>query len=207
MRQSDFVAKVAEFEGFSATPYKCPSGKWTIGFGRTLGVSADTPTTTKEVEYSWLMRELDTLINYIRIKYHDKFNTNELQALASFTFNCGVGNLDKLTDKGNRTNDQIASAIILYNKSNGRVLEGLVKRRLWEQSLFMASDTYCISSKIGFKVAGEWLFYTGQTILNYDFVDVGKVDAAVMKDANGTERCIPETDIVNGLYPMQFFGA
>lgn len=207
MKQSDFVAKVAEFEGFSATPYKCPSGKWTIGFGRTKGVTQSNPSTTIKVEYVWLENELQGLVDYINLKYPNRFNTNEVQALSSFTFNCGVGNLDKLLDGGKRTNEQIASHIILYNKSNGRVLEGLVKRRMWEQSLFTANDIYCISSKIGFKVDEEWLFYTGKTILQFDCGKYGKHDCTVLIDSNGEERYIMEEDIICGLYPMQFFGA
>lgn len=207
MKQSDFVAKVADFEGFSAVPYKCPSGKWTIGFGRTKGVTQLTPSTTREIEYVWLENELEGLQHYITQHYFDKFNSNETQALASFAFNCGIGNLDKLLDEGKRSNEQIASRIILYNKSNGRVLEGLTKRRLWEQSLFMANDTYRISSKIGFKVDTEWLFYTGKSILQFDFGERGKHDCTVLIDSEGEERYVMEEDIIYGVYPMQFFGA
>ena len=62
---------------------------------------------------------------------------NEFDALASFAFNCGIGNLKKLIKYGQRTKSQIADAILLYNKANGRVLRGLVRRRNAERELFV----------------------------------------------------------------------
>ena len=32
-----------EWEGFSPTPYLCPAGYWTIGYGHTEGVSRNSP--------------------------------------------------------------------------------------------------------------------------------------------------------------------
>jgi lysozyme len=42
------VELVKQFEGFRATPYRCPAGVPTIGYGHTEGVSlADPPITRK----------------------------------------------------------------------------------------------------------------------------------------------------------------
>ena len=61
-------------------------------------------------------------------------NQNQFDALVSFAFNLGVGNLRKLC-KG-RTAAQIAQAMTQYCKANGKVLAGLRRRRAAEQALF-----------------------------------------------------------------------
>ena len=60
----------------------------------------------------------------------------QFDSLVSFAFNCGVGNLQKLV-KG-RDYQQIADAMLLYNKGSGKVLPGLVRRRQWEHDLFLS---------------------------------------------------------------------
>lgn len=62
-------------------------------------------------------------------------NGNQRDALISFTYNCGPGNLKKLC--AGRTADQIAAKIPAYNKAGGKVLNGLTRRRKAEQILFL----------------------------------------------------------------------
>jgi LysM repeat protein len=56
-------------------------------------------------------------------------------ALSSFCYNCGKGNLLKLV-KG-RNISEVAEHITAYNKSSGKVLQGLVRRRQAEKDLFL----------------------------------------------------------------------
>ena len=63
-----------------------------------------------------------------------QLNANQRDALISFTFNCGAGCLKTLC-KG-RTLPQICTAMALYNKSGGKPLAGLTRRRKAEQELF-----------------------------------------------------------------------
>ena len=74
-------------------------------------------------------------MNYDSI-YH--FNQNQFDALVSFTYNCGVGNLKNLTQSGKRTLAQISTKLLLYNKAGGVVLRGLQRRRAAEKELFNA---------------------------------------------------------------------
>jgi peptidoglycan hydrolase-like protein with peptidoglycan-binding domain len=67
----------------------------------------------------------------------EQINQNQFDALVSFAFNLGAGNLRKLC-KG-RTAAQIARTMPNYNKANGRVLAGLKRRRAAEQALFNKS--------------------------------------------------------------------
>lgn len=59
----------------------------------------------------------------------------QYDALVSFTYNCGQGNLQSLIK--DRTLPEIAEAMLLYNKSNGKTLSGLVRRREAERKLFL----------------------------------------------------------------------
>lgn len=62
-------------------------------------------------------------------------NQCQFDALVSFTYNCGVGNLKKLI-RG-RSLTQIADAMLSFNKGSGKVLPGLTRRRKEERALFL----------------------------------------------------------------------
>lgn len=128
---------IKQFEGLRLTAYRCPAGKWTIGYGHTKGVKKGMYI-SKAVATHFLIEDVQrvepTINSYDGI-YH--WTQNEFDALASFAFNCGIGNLKKLLKYGQRTKSQIADAILLYNKANGRVLRGLVRRRKAERELFV----------------------------------------------------------------------
>lgn len=128
---------IKQFEGLRLTAYRCPAGKWTIGYGHTKGVKKGMYI-SEAVATHFLIQDVQrvepTINSYDGI-YH--WTQNEFDALASFAFNCGIGNLKKLLKYGQRTKSQIADAILLYNKANGRVLRGLVRRRKAERELFL----------------------------------------------------------------------
>jgi GH24 family phage-related lysozyme (muramidase) len=128
---------IKQFEGLRLTAYRCPAGKWTIGYGHTKGVKKGMYI-SEEVATHFLIEDVqrvEPVINSYDDIYH--WTQNEFDALASFAFNCGIGNLKKLLKYGQRTKSQIADAILLYNKANGRVLRGLIRRRKAERELFV----------------------------------------------------------------------
>ena len=139
------VSLIKQFEGCRLKAYKCPAGVWTIGYGHTAGVKAG-DIITQEIAESYLRNDLVTyekaVMNYDGI-YH--FNQNQFDALVSFTYNCGAGNLKNLTQSGKRTIAQISEKILLYNKAGGVTLFGLQRRRAAEKVLF---DTPIKSDKI-----------------------------------------------------------
>ena len=138
MNYDNFVEKVKEFEGFRARAYLCPSGVITIGFGRTENVKLG-DITNKASEETWLRLRLakDEKEVSIYMKEHGySIVEYQLQALTSFTYNCGLGNFYKLTDNGKRSIVEISKKIPEYNKGGGKVLAGLVRRRAWEKDLF-----------------------------------------------------------------------
>lgn len=130
------VSLIKSFEGCRLKAYKCPAGVWSIGYGHTAGVK-EGDTITQEHADEYLRNDLakyeKAVLNYDCI-YH--FNQNQFDALVSFTYNCGVGNLKNLTQSGKRTLAQISAKLLLYNKAGGVVLRGLQRRRAAEKELF-----------------------------------------------------------------------
>ena len=130
------VSLIKSFEGCRLKAYKCPAGVWTIGYGHTAGVK-EGDTITQEQADEYLRNDLakyEKAVMYYDGIYH--FNQNQFDALVSFTYNCGVGNLKNLTQSGKRTLAQISVKLLLYNKAGGVVLRGLQRRRMAEKELF-----------------------------------------------------------------------
>lgn len=129
------IALIKRFEGYHLRAYRCPAGIWTIGYGHTANV---TPTQVISAEKADeflrqdLMKHEKNVMKYNNI-YH--WNQNEFDAMVSFSFN--LGSIDKLTTRGTRTKAELPEKMLLYNKANGRVLNGLVSRRQAERELFL----------------------------------------------------------------------
>lgn len=138
MKTSDNgVALVKSFEGLRLTAYKDAIGVWTIGYGHTAGVHAG-QTITEDHAVTLLRADLAVSEKAVSSYYNIyKWNQNEFDALVSFTFNLGAGNLKKLLNNGTRSRAVISSKILEYRKAGGRVLAGLVERRKKEQALFL----------------------------------------------------------------------
>lgn len=143
MTINDLILKIKLFEGFSTKVYIDAGGTPTIGYGRT-DIKSMNETTTKEKEDLWLYKKVNNIYEQVKIKmvdtWHYNVNENQLFALTDFTYNLGIKNLNNLTDNGQRTISTISEKILLYNKCNGKVLNGLIKRRKWEHDL-LTSDT------------------------------------------------------------------
>ena len=124
---------IKKFEGCRLQAYKCPSGVWTIGYGHTARVNQGMKITQDEAE-SWLRNDLKLYESHVNNNVEILLNQNQFDALVSFCYNCGIANLKTLVK--NRTAKQISEKILLYNKSNGKILNGLAKRRQAEKELF-----------------------------------------------------------------------
>ena len=186
MNFKDFVKKVKEFEGFCKVAYYCPAGILTIGYGRTENVKPNEVTTIAR-ETHWLENRLKTDMEYVKAKMK-KYNLsdNEIYALTDFVFNLGRKRLDTLTANYTRTKNEIKEAILLYNKANGKVLQGLVKRREWEHSLFSEER----QGKLLISLNGKKYEYIGK-----HKTDNGN-DFALLKDINvSRETWISEKEI------------
>lgn len=147
MRISDNgIELIKSFEGFSPKACKCVESEkyYTIGYGHYGKDVAENDTITKSAATELLKKDVEFAERKVN-KYNNiyNFNQNQFDALVSFCYN--IGNIDGLTKNGNRTISQISTAFNYYNKSGGKVLRGLQKRRKKEKDLFDSSlecDTY-----------------------------------------------------------------
>ena len=135
MKASDLlIQKLKDFEGVRLTSYKDSAGIWTIGVGHTRGVRQNQTITMAQCE-SLLKGDLlpcENFVNSIReVNTQGKFD-----ALVDFAFNLGIGALKDSTLLKRIRNKE--SEVLIKNEfmkwvhANGRVENGLVKRRNWE---------------------------------------------------------------------------
>ena len=125
------------YEGLRLEAYRCAAGVWTIGYGHTAGVKQG-QTITEEQAEEYLRQDCRKFEQYVNnavyVPITAQLNQNQFDALVSFAFNLGAGNLKKLC-KG-RNAAQIAVAMPQYCKAAGKTLTGLVRRREAEVALF-----------------------------------------------------------------------
>lgn len=129
---------IKEFEGYKLKPYKLPGEQYyTVGYGHYgSDVNPNKKYTKKEVDALLISDLAKFEIGVLRYDKLYHFNVNEVDALVSFAYN--VGSIDGLMAKGSRTRAEIAYFMRKYVKgSDGKVLEGLVKRREKERALFL----------------------------------------------------------------------
>ena len=137
----DCVDLVKFFEGFEGKAYLCPANVWTIGYGRTKNVQEGDRITKVQAERD-LLEELEEFAEQVLNSVKVELTQNELDALTSWTYNLGVGNLNSSTllkklNTGDK--DSVPSEMLRWNKAAGKVLAGLTRRReaeakLWEKA-------------------------------------------------------------------------
>lgn len=134
------LALIKQFEGCRLTAYKPVKTEkfWTIGWGHYGPDVKEGQTITQEEADELLVsdcqRFADAVDNPGNVPLTGQLNANQRDALISFAYNCGAGCLKSLC-KG-RTLPEIREAMALYNKSGGKVLAVLQRRRAAEQALF-----------------------------------------------------------------------
>ena len=155
------------YEGFRNKPYLCPAHIWTIGYGHVLYQEQirlpvvrvpdkHTPMIRKEMPLKpedsrvWSKEEINELFRVdvanfergvLRLVPGVVSRQGSFDALVSFAFNAGLGNLQRSTIrmKANRGDwEGAAEAFMAWTKGGGKVLPGLVKRREAEIALFLA---------------------------------------------------------------------
>ena len=132
------VELIKYFEGFEDTAYLCPANVWTIGYGRTRNVKEGDRITEAQAERD-LLEELEEFKHQVLHSVKVELTQNELDALTSWTYNLGVGNLNSSTllkklNAGSK--DEVPAEMLRWNKAGGKVLAGLTKRREAEAELW-----------------------------------------------------------------------
>lgn len=141
------LSVIKKWEGFRSKPYLCPAGVATIGYGSTVypdgrAVSLRDPSITEaqavEILAATLVKYEDAVRRYTA-NAKKPISQNQFDALVSFAYNVGIGNLQKssllrLVNAGN-----FAGAGREFGKwvfAKGKKLQGLVDRRADESYLF-----------------------------------------------------------------------
>lgn len=123
-----------KFEGLRLVAYWDVNG-YSIGYGHHgADVTKDMKITQKEAE-DFLKKDIAKFEKAVSALKYD-FNQNQFDALVDFAYNCGAGNLKKLTADNTRSIREISGKIPAYCKANGVALPGLVNRRNAEKKLF-----------------------------------------------------------------------
>lgn len=130
------IDMIKRYEGLRLVAYKCSANKWTIGYGHTAGV-VEGDICTEEQADIWLQQDIAKAERSVTAleRWGYAFSQSQFDALVSFTFNCGAGNLAKLAGGGKRTLLDMSEKILQYNRAGGRVVNGLIKRRKEESDM------------------------------------------------------------------------
>jgi lysozyme len=146
---------IASWEGFSSTWEDVGDGYWTIGIGTatsgTLGkqlYDSGIKSCTREQAYKWLEQECSSCYEAIKSILDESnivLSVNAIDALISMAYNIGQVGLINSTLFKNILNGVTDESIIrqgfeAYSYCNGKVWEGLKKRRDSEANLYLYAD-------------------------------------------------------------------
>ena len=133
---------IRRFEGCKLKPYLCPAGYWTVGYGHVIGNGK-----TKPEKQLYTQEEVNELLRTDLVRFEQgvlrycpvHLTQFEFDSLVSFSFNLGLGVLQRSTLRRKilRQDKQAAARNILkYNRAGGQVLKGLTRRREAEYRMF-----------------------------------------------------------------------
>jgi GH24 family phage-related lysozyme (muramidase) len=153
--EPDWVAPsltiIKEFEGLRLEAYKCSAGEWTIGYGTTRypgkdgGAVRKGDVITAEQAEAYLRDDVLGLHGpgiFHLMPPARNWPGHRIAALVSWAFNCGLGavetsTLRKRINAGEDPLNVIPEELPRWNKADGKVLEGLTRRRNAEVALFV----------------------------------------------------------------------
>jgi len=129
---------IKSFEGLRLSAYRCPADIPTIGYGTTSGVKMG-DTITKERAEEMLREDVKRFEDQVLRLVKVPLTQGQFDALTSFVYNLGPGNLSnstllRLLNAGDYKG--AAAQFDRWNKAGGKVLAGLARRRAAERALF-----------------------------------------------------------------------
>lgn len=130
---------IKQFEGLRLDAYQDSVGVWTIGYGHTQGVKAGDKITQEQAD-KLLMEDLAIFQRAVNKAVYIPLRQGQFDALVSFAFNLGVGNLLSSTLLRLLNSGQDPSAEFgKWVNAGGKKLAGLVRRREAERLLFVSA--------------------------------------------------------------------
>jgi lysozyme len=156
----ELIKMLKHHEGVRYKPYQCPAKLWTIGVGHVMyPEQAKIPSTPEGMaarkayplkpqdNRRWSEEEVDSILAKDVVRFERgvarylpiRLSQNEFDALVSFSFNLGLGVLQRSTlRQALLRGDKVMAmqSLLKYNKAGGKVLKGLDIRRKDEAALF-----------------------------------------------------------------------
>lgn len=159
MKVSDkCISMIRHHEGVRFRAYRCPAKLWTIGVGHVLYPNqgrlpldqrqdfqlqeSDNRTFSAEEVDGILRSDLARFERGVAIQCPVSLTQGQFDALVSFSFNCGLGTLQRSTLRQKLLRgetEDAAQELLKYTIGGGRVLPGLVKRRQDERAVFLGT--------------------------------------------------------------------
>jgi lysozyme len=150
---SDCINLIKAMEGLRLEAYPDPATggePWTIGYGSVAypdgkPVKLGHVITMQRAEdlLKWEVEKKAMAIGPLLL--NTKINQSQFDALCSFCYNVGFGNLKSSTllkkVRNNPDDPSIKDEFLKWNKANNKVMEGLTRRRMRECSLYFKSST------------------------------------------------------------------
>lgn len=153
------IEMIKHHEGVRTKPYRCPALLWTVGVGHVIDPNhirvkfEDRKNIALPDDWNRVlsMAEVDRILaedlaNFERGVLRlcpTGLTQGRFDALVSFSFNVGLGNLQRSTIrmKHNRGDfEEAAEAFMQWTKAGGKELPGLVKRRKDEKALYSTAS-------------------------------------------------------------------
>jgi lysozyme len=142
----DCIKMIKHHEGVRLKPYKDPIGLWTVGVGHLIG---DGKTLPIEWFRTFTMDEVDELLKKDLMRFErgvlrlcpNNLTQSRFDALVSFAFNVGLGNLQASTLRQKHNRGDIVGAakeFLRWNKAGGKIFRGLTIRRQDESNLYLS---------------------------------------------------------------------
>ena len=152
------IKMIKHHEGVRVKPYRCPALLWTVGVGHVIDPNhAKVPFEERRnlpIPAGWDrvlgMDEVDAILasdlgrferGVARLCPAAVSSQGIFDSLVSFSFNVGLGNLQRssIRMKTNRGElEEAAEEFLKWTKAGGKVLPGLVKRRMDERALYLS---------------------------------------------------------------------
>ena len=135
---------IKEFEGLKLTAYPDPGSggaPWTIGIGHTGPEVKRGMKITEAQAWAYFHKDVQKFERAVEQQLAGSPVTQcQFDALVSFAFNAGPGNLAKssmLRFHRAKKYTLAGNAFLLWTKASGKVLGGLVRRRKAERALYL----------------------------------------------------------------------
>lgn len=133
---------IKQYEGLRLNAYQDSGGVWTIGYGHTGGVQPGDVITREEAD-ALFWADVEKFVRGVnRLKQGTRLTQNQFDALVSFSFNCGLGALERSTllkkVKRNPNDPTIEDAFKQWRYVKGVENAGLLARRQKESNLYFA---------------------------------------------------------------------